>query len=102
MMSREATMRGDDKPDRTVKNGAAIRRSAMPSGDDFAIRSARVLLTGASRGIGPTIARALAAEGAELVLVARSAGPLEALAAELRAGGVGARALPANLSLVAE
>lgn len=42
-----------------------------------------VVLTGASRGIGPFIARALAAKGARISLAARSAGALEELAAQL-------------------
>ncbi|HKC19315.1 MAG TPA: SDR family NAD(P)-dependent oxidoreductase [Candidatus Dormibacteraeota bacterium] len=42
------------------------------------------LLTGASRGIGPYIARALATRGYDLVLASRSQAELEALAAELR------------------
>src|ERR1700745_4364539 len=43
-----------------------------------------VILTGASRGIGTYIARALAAEGANLLLVARSEPELARLANELR------------------
>jgi len=44
---------------------------------------ARVLLTGASGGLGDAIARSLGARGAQLVVSARRADALEALAAEL-------------------
>ncbi len=54
---------------------------------------AHVLVTGASRGIGRGLARALAAEGARITAVARSTGAIEELAAE-----VGGRALAADLS----
>jgi short-subunit dehydrogenase len=46
----------------------------------------RVLVTGASRGIGAAIARAFAARGCTVGLVARSRAPLEELAATLPAG----------------
>ena len=64
--------------------------------DALAGRSA--LVTGASRGIGAACARALAAAGARVVLVARSAGDLTRLAAELPHGAL---ALPADLSQAA-
>ncbi len=69
------------------------------------------LVTGTSQGIGPYIARALAREGLNLVLAARSASKLEAVADEIRAAGVQVAAIPtdvtepqslANLARVAE
>ena len=53
----------------------------------------RVLLTGATGGIGAATARALAARGAALVLTARRADALARLGAE-----TGARVLPADLA----
>lgn len=63
---------------------------------DLASRTA--VLTGASRGIGPYIARALVKERMNLVLAARSAAELESVAAEARAGGVRAIAIPTNVA----
>ena len=60
-----------------------------------ALAGARVLLTGASGGIGQAIARRLRVEGSELLLSGRRAEVLEALAVEL---GGGACALAADLA----
>jgi short-subunit dehydrogenase len=56
------------------------------------------LLTGASRGIGPCIARALAARGMSLFLTGRSGGELEALRTELEGAGTPAVSVAADLT----
>src|SRR2546428_1370287 len=67
---------------------------------DLAGRTA--LVTGASHGLGPYIARGLAAKRMQLVLAARSAAELDALAAELRKRGLEALPLPADLALAGD
>ncbi len=57
-----------------------------------------VWITGASSGLGLELAKQLAQQGANLVITARRADRLEALAKELSVGGVEVRALAADMS----
>ena len=62
-------------------------------------QAAKVLITGASSGIGRELARLYASDGAELVLIARSEDKLCQLAEELAARhGAEAQVVPADLS----
>jgi NAD(P)-dependent dehydrogenase (short-subunit alcohol dehydrogenase family) len=55
------------------------------------------LVTGASRGIGAAVAKALAAEGAEVILVARTQGALEEVDDAIRSSGGKAVLAPQDL-----
>ena len=62
------------------------------------LRDKVAIVTGASRGLGAQIARALAERGARLVLAAQSTDDLTRLADELRAGGAEAEPVPTDVS----
>jgi short-subunit dehydrogenase len=62
------------------------------------VRGKRVILTGASSGIGNALARQLAAAGAKLALAARSADKLAALEADLRGTGADVVAVPSDIT----
>lgn len=70
--------------------------------DDAKLRSRlsgkTILVTGATFGIGEHVARLAGAAGASLILVARTADKLEAVAADIRAAGGEAVALTADLT----
>jgi NAD(P)-dependent dehydrogenase (short-subunit alcohol dehydrogenase family) len=63
------------------------------------LENAAVILTGASRGIGASLALALAARGARLVLVARDAKKLEAVATEVTSRGGQARVVAGDVAV---
>ncbi len=56
------------------------------------------IITGASAGLGVHVARALAGQGMNLVLAARSVDALEGVATEMRAVGVKAIAVPTDVA----
>jgi NAD(P)-dependent dehydrogenase (short-subunit alcohol dehydrogenase family) len=62
------------------------------------LRGKRILITGASSGIGETAAEKLAAEGATVICVARREPLLRALVDRIAARGGTAIAMPANLA----
>jgi short-subunit dehydrogenase len=78
-------------------------RSQRRSKDKPLLLAGRVaLITGASGGIGSSTARELARQGASVVLAARRADLLDALASELSASGVEAFAIPTDLTDAAQ
>jgi 3-oxoacyl-[acyl-carrier protein] reductase len=70
----------------------AARRLQVDLGGQVAI------VTGASQGLGRAIAETLAASGATVALVARSAGKLADVAAGIRAAGGSAEEMPCDVS----
>ena len=64
----------------------------------FRLDGKTALVTGAGRGIGRAVAFALAAAGAELVLVSRTPSQLEEVAGEIAQAGGRARALPLDVT----
>src|SRR6266571_4139203 len=56
----------------------------MPGQDNFTLTGRRAVVTGAGRGIGRSIALALASAGANVAVTARNTGELEQLVAEIQ------------------
>jgi dehydrogenase/reductase SDR family member 4 len=64
----------------------------------FDLQGKNALITGSTKGIGRAIARQLALAGARVVISSRKAEACDAVAAELRAEGLQAIALPCNVA----
>ncbi|WP_238005508.1 SDR family oxidoreductase [Dactylosporangium sp. AC04546] len=60
------------------------------------------VVTGGGRGLGRATAMRLAAEGADVAVLARSTGEIDAVAGELRAAGVQALGLPVDVTSTVE
>ncbi|KUI26166.1 short-chain dehydrogenase [Mycobacterium sp. IS-1496] len=69
-----------------------------PARTTFDLRGKRILLTGASSGIGAVAAQRLAAQGAFVIAVARREALLDEVVARIAAAGGAAKAIPANLA----
>jgi len=70
----------------------------MASNDNLVLSGRRAVVTGASRGIGRSIALALAQAGADVAVTARTQGEIEQLAAEIRALGRRSLAVPCDVT----
>ena len=73
----------------------------LPRTPSFGLSGRRALVAGASSGIGLGCAVALAEQGAEVTLAARSAGKLEEAAEAMRAEGWQVRVLPLDVADIA-
>lgn len=85
--------------DDPVRNDTSTsNRSTLPAMRLRKLEGRSIVLTGASSGIGRATALAMAAEGASLVLAARSEEPLRDLAQECEAWGVRVLVVPTDVT----
>jgi 3-oxoacyl-[acyl-carrier protein] reductase len=78
--------------------GASAERDARDADPARLLAGQSIVVTGATRGLGRAIARALAGAGASLVLNGRDAQRLDGLVAELQATGASAVAVPGSVA----
>lgn len=69
----------------------------MPIIDQFSLKDKVAIVTGASKGIGLAIARALAEQGASVVISSRKQEAVDAVAAEFKAAGLEAFGVAAHM-----
>src|SRR5262245_45807875 len=86
---------------RLPRGGAALWRTGVPP-MRRELRGRRILVTGASSGIGRALAEQLAAAGARLLIAARSADRLTELASALAGKGAEVHAIPADVTREAD
>jgi NAD(P)-dependent dehydrogenase (short-subunit alcohol dehydrogenase family) len=87
---------GEDR-ERTAHTPAHRENSARDEKRRARLKDRLALITGASRGLGAAVAKRFAAEGAQLVLLARDTAALENLDDALRADGTSATLVPLDL-----
>ncbi len=80
-----------------LAGGAALAYLTSRPKPRFSFRNRVAVITGGSRGLGLLLARHLAAEGAPVVLLARSETELRRAKQELDAGGAGVMIIPCDI-----